>query len=363
MSNIKSIIKNTGKISIADFMEEVMFNPIKGYYKTKDPIGKNSDFITAPEISSIFSQLVASYILSVIINKNSNKKVVLVEMGAGKGTMFNDMVSTIKKFQKTNPDNKIAVNIDFAIIEINPELQKVQKNTLSAIENISWYSDFEDFEKRHSNHEIYFVANELFDCFAINQFSRSQGRWQEIMVAIDKEDSTTPTLEEFSPQKHQLIKTIAQNNLVTDSDHDIIFEHSFKASRFMKQLSLLIKKNSGMVIIVDYGYTKPPEKSTLQAIKDHKKVDIFKVENPYDCDLTSLVNFHNLESIAKNSNLSSSLISQREFLTSLGINDKLEQLTKSTTEQESQNLKLAIQRLIDKEQMGELFKCLIIWQE
>ena len=90
---IKTLIKNHGPLSIADFITEAMFNPLHGYYRTKKPIGKQGDFITAPEISQVFGELIAAYFLNFILA--SKKKIALVEMGAGRGTLFHDTISTI----------------------------------------------------------------------------------------------------------------------------------------------------------------------------------------------------------------------------------------------------------------------------
>ena len=356
MQDIKSIIKNLGPVSISAFMQEIMFNPSKGYYKTKNPIGSQKDFITAPEISSIFSQLIAGYFFSIFSQQKLGQEMVFVEMGAGLGTMFCDILKTFLALSnKTENGSQILKNINLAIIEKNPVLTKIQQDKLASLNlKISWFSDFEDFKDSNKNRQIYLTCNELFDCLSINQFSKSSDQWREILVDLDKNENLIPRAEDFNPQKHHLIKKIAKENLDDNqiSQNNIIFEHSFESLNFMNQLSAAIKKTGGMALIIDYGYLESPLKSTLQAIKSHEKVNIFEAQDPYECDLTSLVNFTALKNCAQKNNLQTSLITQREFLTSLGIEEKKGQ---------SSDLDLAINRLISPDQMGDLFKCLLIW--
>lgn len=354
MNNIKSLIKTTGPISISSFMKEVMFSPNKGYYKTKKAIGPNQDFITAPQISSIFSRLIANYFFSFISQNPKNQKITFVEMGAGLGTMFFDILQTFLELEK-NLNTNILPNVNFAIIETNPVLKKSQEGKLSSLDlEISWFENFEDFLACNQDRKIYFVANELFDCFAIEQFSRNNGKWQEILVGLDQNQNLAPILENFSEAKHRLIKSLVQKNKTPNQENKekIILEHSFESLNFMNQLSKAIKKTNGMALIIDYGYIDPPFKSTLQAIKNHQKVNIFTTDDPYSCDLTALVDFTALERCAKQNDLQTSLITQGEFLNSLGIQESKNQ---------QENLDLAIERLTSSNQMGELFKCLIVW--
>ena len=194
MQDIKSIIKNLGPVSISAFMQEIMFNPSKGYYKTKNPIGSQKDFITAPEISSIFSQLIAGYFFSIFAQQKPDQKMVFVEMGAGLGTMFCDILKTFLTLSnKTEDGSQILKNINLAIIEKNPVLTKIQQEKLTSLNlEIFWFNNFEDFENSNKDRQIYFTCNELFDCFSINQFSKSNDQWREILVDLDKNENIIP---------------------------------------------------------------------------------------------------------------------------------------------------------------------------
>lgn len=144
--NIKSLVRNHGNLTIADFINEAMFNPLHGYYCTKKPIGKKGDFITAPEISQVFGELIAAYFLNLILA--SNTKISLVEMGAGRGTLFRDVVQTINSLAQKLGHN-IQERVSFSIIELSESLAKMQQENLQncGVE-ITWYKNFAAFKKK-----------------------------------------------------------------------------------------------------------------------------------------------------------------------------------------------------------------------
>lgn len=381
MDKIKSLIKNNGPLSIADFISEAMFNPLHGYYRTKKPIGKKGDFITAPEISQTFGELIAAYFLNFILA--SNKKIALVEMGAGRGTLFYDIIFTILALtKKLGRELDIKERVTFHIIEISESLTKIQQDNLQDCGvTILWYQDFASFKKQNSDREIYFFANELFDCFPTHQFIKTANGWQERMVGILNDDLIF-CAENFNAIKDKMVQSLINGDLAGNTnsinqkidnaidkkpitkntifEHNLIaenaiFEHSFAAINFMNELAETLKTQGGIGLIIDYGYLNPPLKSTLQALKNHQYHDV--LQDACECDITSLVNFSALQNCAKNFQLNTSLITQREFLLSLGIEERRKILCgKNDAEQNS-----AIDRLIDCKQMGEMFKCLIIW--
>ncbi len=347
---IKNLLKNNGAITVADFINEAMFNPLNGYYRTKNPLGKEGDFITAPEISQMFGELIAAYFFNFILN-SAAKKIAFVEMGAGRGTLFYDILRTFKNLSaKINCEREIFSRLDFHIIEISESLQKTQKEKLRDCDfKISWHQDFQGFEQSLKNdEEIYFVANELFDCFPIHQFVNIKNSWHERMVAA-VDDKLVFVDEPANALKHKMVQSLIDQGLQLEDG--AVFEYSFAATNFMNQLCEALAKRGGIGLVVDYGYTQLPLKSTLQALKNHQFSNV--LENVYECDITSLVNFPSLEKCARKQNLQSSLISQRQFLLALEIEKRAKILNDET----------AMKRLIDADQMGELFKCLIIWRE
>ena len=137
-------------MKISRFMSEALFHPASGYYRTKNPIGKNSDFITAPEISQVFGELLAAYFLQIAATKKS--KIAFVEMGAGKGTLFFDILNSIKKLAAKNIPEAVDFleRATFLIIEIGEVLREVQQRNLAEFP-VSWHQDFESFLAQISN--------------------------------------------------------------------------------------------------------------------------------------------------------------------------------------------------------------------
>ncbi len=380
---LKNLINHTGSLSVADFMNEVLFNPKYGYYQKNLAIGKKADFITAPEISQVFGEIITSYLLNFFTSKNpdlnnSKLNISLVEMGAGRGTLIKDILISLKKLADNDViDAKYFLQfVSFNIIEISPKLQKIQKENLQKVAlganiTINWYQDFEEFLALNNNQEIYFIANELFDCFAINQFIMvnkepdNQHLWHEIRVTLERKDQAEDFKffrADFNPAIHKLVaKLVADEILDRDASlkEGAVFEYSFAAVNFMKKLASHIKNNSGLALIFDYGYIENKLITTLQAVKNHQQSGIFKELG--EADVTALVNFSMLNKTAKNCGLNSSLITQREFLIALGVEERRRALLSNKNELEKAEINSAINRLIDQDQMGDLFKCMILW--
>lgn len=334
-------------MKISSFMQEALFDESRGYYRTKNPLGKNSDFITAPEISQIFGELIAAYILQ--ISSNQKKKISFVEMGAGRGVMMRDILNSIKKLaDKKNPlALEFLTSTTFHIIEINEVLKKIQQENLQNFD-VKWHKNFSDF--LIDAEEIFFVSNELFDCFPIDQFVLTEIGWRERII-VEKNF----TLAAFDKKIHNFV----EKEIGILAPIGAVFEYSATAREFMNQLCAALQKNGGIAINFDYGYSKNNFANTLQALKNHQKTNV--LENVGECDITAHVDFVALDKITKNYDLNSSLITQREFLISLGIEERRKILLEKNP-QLADEINSSIDRLIDSNQMGELFNCHIIWK-
>ena len=348
-------------MKISTLIEKSLFDEKRGYYKTKNPIGKNADFITAPEISQIFGELVAVYLLHV--SSQSKNQISLVEMGAGKGTWFKDILQSINKLAQKN--NLQALDFlsrtQFHIIEINPILQKIQQQNLQNF-LIKWHKNFDDFLKE-KNGEIFFISNELFDCFAIDQYVKTNEGWCERLVGFsDKKNLQNPQffLEKFNAKTHDFVEEKLGKFFSQNAPQKAVFEYSESAQKFMKKLCEAIGIEGGIAINFDYGYSEYEFANTLQAIKNHQKIAF--LEGLFDCDITAQVDFLALDKIVKNFGLNSSLITQEEFLLSLGAQQRVEFLLEKNPLL-SQEILSGFSRLIDKNQMGKLFKSHIFWKK
>lgn len=350
-------------------MKRSLFDKDRGYYINNFPVGREGDFITSPEISQLFGESVAAYFLTLFPLIKDKRPVAFVEMGAGNGDMLYDILSflfRLKKFTNDTQDKggNIAQIVNFLkcssfhIIEISPTLKKRQVEKLSNFD-VTWHQNFQDFISfiYKDNPYIFFVSNELFDCFSIDQFVKTDIGWCERLIQ-DNEGKYEFYNDKFDPKKDRLVAQKIGRDDYFLAPTGAIFEYSVDAQEFMTTLSKAILRFGGVALNFDYGYVKNDFANTLQAIKNHKKTS--PLEDIYESDLTSLVNFSLLDGIAKNIGLDSNIVTQREFLTSLAIEERALQLIKKQPSCQS-SIEDAIERLISPSQMGELFKCHLMW--
>jgi len=348
-------------IELSKFIKKYLFDPDCGYYSNKNPIGKDKDFITSPEISSIFGELIALYLVQITSDKS---KISFVEMGAGTGSLFFDILATIYKLaeKKVGLAQDFIKKTDFNIIETSPALEELQKDKLKYF-NITWHKYFQDFiQSRSQDSEILFISNELFDCFAIDQYVKTDIGWCQRLIAIEQQQINFK-LANFNPDINQFI--IDKIGFIESQKAPIsaIFEFSKDADKFAHELFLAINKFGGIAINIDYGYIINEFANSLQSINNHKKVKFKDILQEKDgCDITAHVNFSMLDNIANNNQLNSSLVTQKEFLLSLGIVTREKQILKQN-DSNALDVKRAINRLINAEEMGELFKVHIAWKE
>lgn len=312
-------------MKISDVIAESLYNPKTGYYLTQNPIGRENDFITAPEISQIFGEVMATYLLH--IYQNFNDKIALVEMGAGRGVWFYDILFTIEKLAQKK--SQIAINFlqktNFNIIEINHELTKIQQQKLQNYK-INWYKSFEDFQNNNSQ-PIFFISNELFDCFPIDQYVKTEAGWQERLVIFDDKQNLSTgrfVISNFDKEIDDFVVNQIGNHYANKARIGAVYEYSKMSQNLMNLLCLAIKMRGGILVNFDYGYDFYDFANSLQLIKNHQKINFF--DGLQNADITALVDFIALDKIAKQHQLKTSLISQREFILSLNGEERLQNL-------------------------------------
>ena len=339
---IKKILTSKKGISVEKFIDISLFSK-EGYYKNLRSIGKSGDFTTAPEISQLFGEIIALYILD-LWNREFNKKINLIELGPGNGTLMLDILNTTKN------NKKFQDNIRLSLVEKNNNLIEKQKIKLNAHNNINsfWY---EDFKKIEPNTSI-IIANEFFDCFSVRQFQKKDNKWHEKYINYDKID------KRFFFQNNEIKDNKTLSFLKQYQGKDIL-EFSESRQKYFNQICKYIYKNNGAIIIIDYGYYENNEGYTLQSIFNHKSSNV--LDNIGNQDITSLVNFKNLINIAKKNHLQiSNYSSQNEFLTTNGINKRKNMLINNCSPDDKKMIERSYQRLINENEMGFKFKILII---
>jgi len=308
----------------------------------KNPFGNKGDFITAPNISRLFSEMIAIWILSFWQSLGCPKKFNLIELGAGNGQMMKVLIESFQNFPV------FFKSCNFIINEKSPLLKKIQKKTLVKTKTV-WISNVRNIK----NIPCIFIANEFFDAMPINQFFKKENKWFEKFVCINHQNKGSYTSKKFDMNK--LEKKI---NLKISKNQNFI-EYSELGFDYLKNISQIIKKNDGGMLLIDYGYTQKRMKNTLQAISKHKFVNIF--DNIGNVDITHNLSFELFKNFVKKmGGLTNNLTTQRKFLINMGIEERAEMISKNKNFLKKADIYYRLKRLIDEKQMGNLFKVMLI---
>ena len=333
---------NKKDLPLDQFIEFALYDKVNGYYMKKNPFGKEGDFITAPNITRLFSEIISIWVLTFWKSIGSPKKFNLLELGAGNGEMMKVIIETLKNFPECFN------NCIFQIHEKSELLKKNQQLNLKS-ENIIWIDDI----KMNNSYPTVFLANEFFDALPIKQFFKRKEGWVERFVNFKDEKNA-----EFNEQPLN-IKDIEQDLSFEISKDQEIIEYSPSSFEYLKDISNLIKRNDGGILIIDYGYLNLKMEETLQAIKNHKHSNI--LEDIGDSDITYNINFNLFKRfIDQFDDLNFIITNQKKFLTSMGIVQRAEIISENIPFSKKSDLFYRIRRLIDEKQMGELFKVMLI---
>ena len=335
-------INRPTSLPLDKFIEFALYDKDSGYYMKKNPFGKNGDFITAPNITRLFSEIIAIWVITFWKSIGSPKKFNLLELGAGNGEMMKVIISTLKNFPE------FFDNCVFLIHEKSDFLKKKQQQNLQS-ENVIWVSDI----KNINSFPIIFLANEFFDALPIKQFFKKKGGWVERFVNLKEINKA-----EFNEQLVD-INQIEQSLKFAISKNQEIIEYSPSAFDYLKNICEKIKINNGGILIIDYGYLNPKMHETLQAVNNHKYSNV--LNDIGNSDITYNINFNLFEKFIKQfDDLSVIVNNQKKFLTSMGILQRAEIVSKNMPFSKKTDLFYRIRRLIDEKQMGELFKVMLI---
>jgi len=334
--------KKNSLLSLDEFIEQSLYNKKFGYYMKNDPFGERGDFITAPNISILFSEMIAIWLISFWENLNCPKKFNLIELGAGNGEMMKVLVNTFDKF----PQFKSSCNIN--ILEKSRLLKKIQKKTIKN-SKIRWLNNLDELNES----PCIFIANEFFDALPIKQFIKKNKKWHERYVKF-----THPTKPEFLDIPYNIQKLEKKIKFKISSKQKFI-EYSPLALEYLKKLTEKIRLNNGGFLIIDYGYINKEMKNTLQAVSKHKYADI--LESFSNSDITYNLNFSLINKIVKKfGSFLQITTTQKKFLLKVGILNRAEILSKNMTFGKKADMYFRIKRLIDKKEMGNLFKVFFV---
>ena len=338
-------IPKTSNLPLDQFINFALYDKNSGYYMKKNPFGKNGDFITAPNITRLFSEIIAVWTITFWKSIGSPKQFNLLELGSGNGEMMKVIEETLMNF----PECYNACN--FIIYEKSEFLINEQKKNLNS-KKFSWLVNLAKLDTKPT----IFLANEFFDAIPIKQFFKKKNGWIERFV-----DLNNPKKAEFKEEKIDIRKIEKNLNFEISKNQNII-EYSPDTFKYLKIICDTIQKNDGGILIIDYGYADSKMYETLQAINKHKYSNI--LENIGDSDITYNINFHSFEKfISQFEEVDSIFTNQKKFLTNMGIIQRAEIISKNIAFSRKSDLFYRVRRLIDDKQMGELFKVMLIKQK
>ena len=344
MKSINKYFLKSKKIPIDKFIENVLYDKKYGYYSKKVPFGKNGDFVTSPEISFLFSEMLALWVVSLWEHLNKPKKFNIVELGPGSGKMNSTLIKVFKKF----PDFFNSINI--FLYEKSESLKKLQKKNLLG-EKVKWIKNFKNIKSG----PVIFLGNEFFDAIPIKQYKKVNNILYEKYVKLNDNLTVKSFLQKTNPKT---IKELKKFNLIKNQS---FIEFPKQGLGELDLITSTIKRLSGGLLLIDYGFLKQMSRDTLQSVKNHKKNMIF--DNVGDADITSLVDFSLLKTYFKKKKIkTNNVVTQGFFLKKIGIINRAEMLSKKMNFQEKTEIYYRLQRLLNPKQMGELFKVIFAFK-
>jgi len=344
MKSINKYFPKSKKIPIDEFVSNVLYDKTYGYYSKKIPFGENGDFVTAPEISFLFSEMLALWVVSLWEHLKKPKVINIIELGPGSGKMCLTLLRVFKKF----PDFFKSTNI--FLYEKSKNLKELQKKNLIG-EKIKWIKNFDIIKSG----PVVFLGNEFFDAIPIKQYKKFNNILYEKYVKLAV-DSNVEIF--FKKTKLKSIKELKKFNIFKNQS---FIEYPKKGLKELDMITNTIKRLNGGLLLIDYGFLKQENIDTLQSVKKHKKNILFK--DIGEADITSLVNFNLLKNYFKKNKLkTNNIVTQEFFLKKMGIINRAEILSKSMNFQEKSDIYYRLQRLLNPKQMGELFKVIFTFK-
>ena len=336
-SNLR-FFKNSKSLPVDKFFHNVLYDKNFGYYCSKIPFGKQGDFITAPKISNLFSEIIAIWMISTWENLKKPKIFNIVELGPGDGSLTKNILNVFKRFPEFNSSKKIF------LFETSEILKRLQKKNIND-SKVKWIKNYKNIK----NGPIIFFGNEFLDALPIKQFKREKKNLLEKHYILGNNYEIKEIFKKASNKDMRTInsyKTLRKLNFI---------EFPKNAFYELKKISKKILKLNGCLLLIDYGYLNSNNQDTLQSVKKHKKNHLLK--NLGKADITSHVNFSLLnEFLLKNKLEVKKTITQEQFLKNMGIIARAEMISKKMKFSEQSNLYLRLKRLLSPRYMGTLFK-------
>jgi len=340
---IAARLASGGPMSVHDYIEACLYDSECGYYRTKAAIGQGGDFVTAPEISQVFGELIGLWAGEVWRQMGEPAPVRLVELGPGRGTLMADAIRALKVVPG------FLSGATTHLVETSKTLRDWQKAALAqAPVRICWHDEYKDVP----DGPAILIANEFFDCLPVQQFvfDASIGGWRERMVGPDGDGfqfaagAIVETPPGFDPAA------------ATEIEDGAILEHRLAVGGIIDAFAA---RSPFAALIIDYGYSRHSIGDTVQAVRAHRFAGLF--DAPGESDITAHVDFLQLKEAAARAKMKTfGPMPMGEWLLRLGLEARVRQLVGHASEGEANDMKGRVARLVDPAQMGVLFKVLAL---
>jgi NADH dehydrogenase [ubiquinone] 1 alpha subcomplex assembly factor 7 len=337
---LAAAIEREGPLPVARFLELALHHPTYGYYRTRDPLGAGGDFITAPELSQAFGEVIGAWLAQAWLDLGGPAPFRLVELGPGRGTLLADALRATRAVPRFHQHMRLH------LVESSDRLRAAQAARLAEFD-ASWHGEFGEVAAG----PLLVVANEFFDALPVHQLIATAHGWVERCVDLDPDgrlafrseegrsplgadlpEATPGTVTEVSPARTGLARAIAER----------------------------IAHDGGVALLIDYGaWAEGPTGDTLQATRNHAPCD--PLDAPGTADLTTHVDFGALAQAASAGGAAVyGPVPQGTFLATLGVHLRTAKLLERASPDQQRALRAALFRLTDAGAMGELFKVLVL---
>jgi NADH dehydrogenase [ubiquinone] 1 alpha subcomplex assembly factor 7 len=338
---IAALIASDGPISVARYMDLALSHPRYGYYRTRLPFGAEGDFVTAPDISQMFGELIGLWAADCWARMGEPSCFNLVELGPGRGTLMADALRALR----IAPACRAALALH--LVETSEALRQRQKETLGQVDGKAgneaiWHASFEDVPEGPT----ILIANEFFDALPIRQFLRTAQGWRERLIGLGDDGALA-----FG------IRADIEPSLQLAAPEGALLEICPQGLSLMSEIGRHMAAYGGAALLIDYGHSRRGFGDTLQAVREHRFVD--PLAAPGEADLTAHVDFAALGEAAR---LAGSALHgptpQGAFLRQLGIEARAARLKAAASPAQAQAVDAALARLTGEgtSEMGTLFK-------
>ncbi len=344
-AKLKARIAADGPLSIEAYMKACLLDERAGAYASRQPIGGKGDFITAPEISQIFGELLGLWAIAIWQSMGEPRSVIVAELGPGRGTLIADALRAWRAWPQ------FVESVAVALVEASPVMAEAQRQTLhDAPAPLRWCARLDEVPEGR----LILLANEFIDALPIRQLVRRGNSWRERLVANDDKGCFA-----FVEGEAVALEDQVQAAWGRDAPEGAILETRPEANRLLCELAHRATRAPLAALFIDYGHDETGFGDTLQAVRGHRFAD--PLAAPGEADLSAHVDFADLKTRAEAVGLKVyGPLPQGEFLLKLGLGQRRERLLERTTSAQKAAIASAAARLVDPQQMGVLFKVLAL---